>query len=111
MRLNDSFESLLRLIGTHISLATPYNCCFNMFMLSDHDKVIIEEIVTRVVERTVDNRVDRVENKIDKVLKIVSSSNQEHTLTKIKVNNLEKRVKKVEVKLKIKSPTSTSVLV
>lgn len=78
-------------------------------MLSDHDKVIIEEIVTRVVEKTVDNRVDRVENKIDKVLKIVTRSDQEHALTKTKVNKLEKRMKKVETKLKIKSPATTSV--
>ena len=43
-------------------------------MLSDHDKVIIEEIVLKVVEKVVDNRIDRAENKIDKVLKIVTTS-------------------------------------
>lgn len=78
-------------------------------MLSDYDKVIIEEIVTKVVEKIVDKRVDRVENKVDKVLKIVISSNQEHVLAKTKVNKLEKRMKKVESKLKIKSPDTTSV--
>ncbi len=75
-------------------------------MLSDHDKVILEEIV----ERIVDKRIDRVENKIDKVLKIVTRSDQEHTLTKTKVTKLEQRVKKIEGKLKIKSPTSMSVV-
>lgn len=63
-------------------------------MLSDHDKIVIEEIVVRVVDKIVDNRVNRVENKIDKVLKIVTRSDQEHTLTKTKVNHLEKRMKK-----------------
>lgn len=37
-------------------------------MLSDQDKLIIKDIV----EKVVDIRVDRVENKIDKVLKIVT---------------------------------------
>jgi len=78
-------------------------------MLSDHDKVIIEEIVTKVVEKVVDNRIDRVENKIDKVLKIVTRSDQEHVLTKAKVTKLEKRTAKIERKLKIPSP-STSVI-
>jgi len=74
-------------------------------MLSDHDKLIIEEIV----ERVVDKRVDRVENKIDKVLKIVTSSNQEHAITKAKVNKLEKRTTKIEKKLKIKSPSESVI--
>lgn len=78
-------------------------------MLSDHDKVVIKEIVTVVVEKIVDNRINRVENKIDKVLKIVTSSNQEHALTKAKVNKHEKRITKIESKLKIKSPDTTSV--
>lgn len=78
-------------------------------MLSDHDKVIIEEIVTRTVDKIVDNRVDRVENKIDTILKIVTTSNQEHIWTKAKVNKLEKRMLKVEKKLKIKSPTESII--
>ncbi len=79
-------------------------------MLSDYDKVVIEEIVLKVVEKNVDNRFDRVENKIDKVLSIVTRTNQELVITKTRVNNLEKRMKKVETKLKIKSPISTSVI-
>jgi polyhydroxyalkanoate synthesis regulator phasin len=75
-------------------------------MLSDHDQLIIERIVNKVFER----RVDPVEVKIDKVLKIATRSDSEHTITKNKVNHLEKRVKKIETKLKIKSPVSTSVL-
>lgn len=79
-------------------------------MLSDYDKVIFEEIVQRVVEKVVDKRVDRVENKIDKVLKIATRSDSEHTITEKRVNHLEIRVKKIETKLKIKSPATTSVL-
>lgn len=74
-------------------------------MLDPHDKVIIEEIVERIVNK----RVDRVENKIDKVLKIVTRTDQELTLTKAKVDNHEKRLTKVEKKLNIKSPTNSSV--
>lgn len=78
-------------------------------MLSDHDKVVLEEIVTRVVDKIVDKRVDKVENKVDKVLKIVTSSNQEHSITKNKVNKLEKRTAKIEKKLKIKSPSESVI--
>lgn len=74
-------------------------------MLTDHDKLIIEDIV----ERVVDKRVDRVENKIDKVLKIVTTSNQEHTLTKSKVNQHDKRLRKVEKILKLPSPSESVI--
>lgn len=74
-------------------------------MLDPHDKIIIKEIV----ERIVDKRVDRVENKIDKILKIVTSSNQEHSITKVKVNSLEKRMSKAERKLLISPPETSSV--
>ena len=78
-------------------------------MLSPHDQVIIEEIVTKVVEKIVDNRVDHVENKIDKVLKIVTRTDQEHVLTKTKLNKHAKRLKKIETKLKIKSPSGSVI--
>lgn len=74
-------------------------------MLDPHDKVIIEEIVERIVNK----RVDRVENKIDKVLSIVTRTDQEHQLTQAKVNKLEKRTTKIEKKVGIKTPTSTTV--
>jgi len=74
-------------------------------MLSQHDQVIIEGIVDRVVTK----RIDRVEIKIDKVLKIVTRTDQEHKLTQTKVNKLEKRTAKIERKLKM-PPPSTSVI-
>lgn len=74
-------------------------------MFDAHDKVILEQIVDKIVTA----RVDRVENKIDKVLKIVTRTDQEHILTKTKVTKLEKRVSKVESNLKIKQPASASV--
>lgn len=70
-------------------------------MLTDADKQDIQDIFTK--------QVDRVENKIDKVLKIVTRSDQEHVLTKAKVTKLEKRTAKIERKLKMPSP-STSVI-
>lgn len=74
-------------------------------MLDPHDKVVVEEIVERVVNK----RVDRVENKIDKVLSIVTRTDQEHQLTQAKVNKLEKRTTKIEKKVGIKPPASTTV--
>ncbi|EKD80184.1 MAG: hypothetical protein ACD_40C00186G0008 [uncultured bacterium] len=74
-------------------------------MLSPHDKVIIEEIVDRITTK----RVDRVETKIDKVLKIVTRTDQEHVLTKVKVTKLEKRTRKVENLLKIPSPSESVI--
>lgn len=70
-------------------------------MLTDADKQTIQEIF--------DKRIDRVEIKIDKVLKIVTRSDQEHVLTKAKVTKLEKRTAKIERKLKMPS-ASTSVI-
>lgn len=71
-------------------------------MLDPHDKVIIEEIVERIVTK----HVDHVENKIDKVLKIVTRTDQEHTLTQAKVDKHETRLRRVEKKLKITPSTS-----
>lgn len=103
----ERYNDLNHCVNNIIDATSP--SCLNIAMLSDHDKVIIEEIVTRVVDKIVDNRVDRVENKIDKVLKIVTSSNQEHAITKVKVNKLDKRMRKVEKILKIPS-SSESVI-
>lgn len=74
-------------------------------MLSDHDKLIIEE----VVERVVDKRVDRVENKIDKVLKMFVDLKQEHTIAKAKIDKHDKRLRKIEKKLKISSPSESII--
>ncbi|MFH1244400.1 MAG: hypothetical protein V1487_02400 [bacterium] len=70
-------------------------------MLTNDDKLTIQEIFKE--------EVDRIEIKIDRVLKIVTRSDQEHTLTKTKVNQHDKRLRKIEKKLKIASPATTSV--
>lgn len=70
-------------------------------MLTDADKQDIEDIITR--------RVDRVENKIDKILKIVTRNDQEHTVTKVKVDKHDKRLRKVEKILKIPSPSESVI--
>lgn len=70
-------------------------------MLTDADKLTIRDIVRE--------ENDHLEVKIDKILKIVTSSNQEHTITKAKVNKLEKRMRKVEKKLKIPTPSESAI--
>lgn len=74
-------------------------------MLSDFDKIEIETIV----EKVVDKRVNRVEDKIDKVLKIVTRIDHEHTLTQARVNKHEKRLVKIEKKIHLKSPSESVV--
>lgn len=78
-------------------------------MLTYADEQSIKKILEERI-KPLDKKIDRIENNVDKILKIVTRSDQEHTLTKTKVNHLEKRMKRVETKLKIKSPTTTSVL-
>lgn len=70
-------------------------------MLTDGDKQTIREIVRE--------ENDRVEVKIDQVLSIVTRTDQEHVLTQVKVTQLEKRLKTVESKLNIKSPSGSVV--
>ena len=70
-------------------------------MLTDGDKQTIREIFRE--------EVDRVENKIDKVLVIVTRSDQEHVVTKGRVNKLHVRMNRVEKKLGIKSGSSSAV--
>lgn len=70
-------------------------------MLTDSDKLTIRDIVRE--------ENDHLEVKIDKILKIVTSSNQEHTITKAKVKKLEIRVTKIEKKVKIKSPSESVI--
>ena len=78
-------------------------------MLTYADEQSIKKILEERI-KPLDKKIDRIENNVDKILKIVTRSDQEHTLTKTKVNHLEKRMKRVETKLKIKSPATTSVL-
>ena len=66
-------------------------------------KLIHEE--TDDIRKTVNSTAVNV----DKILKIVTTSNQEHVLTKTKVSKLEKRMVKVEGKINIKSPSTSTV--
>ena len=78
-------------------------------MLTYADEQSIKKILEERI-KPLDKKIDRIENNVDKILKIVTRVDQEHTLTKTKVNHLEKRMNRVETKLKVKSPTTTSVL-
>jgi len=78
-------------------------------MLTYADVQSIKEILEERI-KPLDKKIDRIENNVDKILKIVTRVDQEHTITKTKVNKHEKRIAKVETKLKVKSPASTSVV-
>lgn len=78
-------------------------------MLTYNDIKQIKNLIDDRVD-PLEEKFDRMANNIDKILKIVSDDRQEHSLTKTKVNRLEKRMKKVESNLRIKSPSSPSVL-
>ncbi len=77
-------------------------------MLTYQDEKRVREIVREEIAPVVKTTNITAIN-VDKILKIVTSSNQEHVLTKAKVTKLEKRTAKIERKLKIYSP-STSVI-
>ncbi|MBP9702733.1 hypothetical protein KBD69_03530 [Candidatus Woesebacteria bacterium] len=70
-------------------------------MLTNSDKDDIRDLIRE--------ELDRVENKIDKVLSIVTRTDQEHQITQAKVNKLEKRTTNIEKKVGIKPPASTTV--
>ncbi len=70
-------------------------------MLTDADKQTIREIFR--------DEVDRVENKIDRVLVIVTRTDKEHVLTQKKVDLHHKRLVKIEKLLNIKSPSDSIV--
>lgn len=54
-------------------------------------------------------RLDRIEINTDKILKIVTRTDQEHTLTQAKVTKHDKRLRKIETVLEIKSPSESVV--
>lgn len=74
-------------------------------MLDPHDKVVLEE----TVERIVNARVDRVENKIDKLISMFIDLRDQHGITKARVDKHDKRLNKIEKKVGIKPSTSTTV--
>lgn len=77
-----------------------------MFTYDDTKQVrtIVQEELAPIKKQ-----LDKLENNVDKVLKIVTRTDQEHVLTQAKVTKLKKRTRKIEGKLKIASPATTSV--
>ncbi|MEI8232665.1 MAG: hypothetical protein WCG44_02880 [bacterium] len=71
-------------------------------MLNDSDIKLIRTIVKEEVKDAVQKEIQPLEITMDKVLKIVTSDRDEHVITKAKVTHHEKRLKKIETKLKIK---------
>lgn len=65
---------------------------------------IIKEEVQEIVQNEVSKQIEPLAINIDKVLKIVSDDRQEMSIVKAKVTHHEKRLKKIETKLNIKTP-------
>lgn len=78
-------------------------------MLTYNDEQRVRQIIKDEVPDIVNKAMDRIEIKIDKVLKIVTRTDQEHKLTQAKLNKLEKRTVKIEKKLKIKPPSESVI--
>ena len=56
----------------------------------------LKQVVKDVLDEEMPNRLDNIENKIDRVLKIVTDTKQELVLTQSKVDNLEVRISTLE---------------
>lgn len=57
----------------------------------------IKQVVKEVLDEEMPNRLDHIENKIDKVLKIVTDTHQELLLTQAKVDRHDKEIKQLQV--------------
>lgn len=57
----------------------------------------IKQVVKEVLDEEMPNRLDHIENKIDKVLKIVTDTHQELLLTQAKVDLHDKEIKQLQV--------------
>lgn len=77
-------------------------------MLTYQDEKRVREIV-REETNDIRHTVNSTAIDVDKVLQIVTRIDQEHTLTQAKVTQHEKRITKIEKKIKLKSPASSSV--
>ncbi len=73
-------------------------------MLNNSDIKLLTGIIKVVVKDTVQEEIQPLERTMDKVLKIVTSDRDEHVITKAKVTQHSKRLKRIETKLNIKSP-------
>ena len=73
-------------------------------MLNNSNIKLLTGIIKVVVKDTVQEEIQPLERTMDKVLKIVTSDRDEHVITKAKVTQHSKRLKRIETKLNIKSP-------
>lgn len=78
-------------------------------MLTHSDEQRVRQIINDEVPDIVKKELDRIEVKIDRVLKIVTDDHKEQTVIKARINAHHKRLVKVEQKLKIKSPPEFAI--
>lgn len=67
-------------------------------MLTYQDEQTVKKIVKDEI-KPLEKKIDRIENNVDKILKIVTTDRQELTVTKARVNSHHKRLTKIEKKL------------
>ncbi len=77
-------------------------------MLTFQDEKRVREIVKEELA-PVAKTVERTAVNVDKLVKMFVDLKQEHTITKVKVDKHDKRLRKVETKLKIKSPSGSAI--
>lgn len=77
-------------------------------MLTFRDEKRVREIVKAEIAPVI-KTTERTAVNVDKMLKMFVSLTQEHAITKVKVSKHEKRIKKIEAKLKIKSPSESII--
>lgn len=77
-------------------------------MLTFQDEKRVREIVKEELAPTA-KTVEKTAVNVDKILKMFVRLDQEHKLTKAKIAKHDKRLRKVEKKLKITSPSESVI--
>ena len=77
-------------------------------MLTFQDEKRVREIVKEELAPTA-KTVQKTAINVDKILKMFVRLDQEHALTKAKIDKHDKRLRKVEGLLKIKSPSESVI--
>ncbi len=77
-------------------------------MLNFQEEQQVKKIVNEAIAPLV-GTVEKIAVNVDKILKMFTRLDQEHTITQAKVNKHDKRLRKVEKKLKIKSPSESAI--
>lgn len=77
-------------------------------MLNFQEEQQVKKIVNEAIAPLV-RTVEKIAVNVDKILKMFTRLDQEHTITQAKVNKHDKRLRKVEKKLKIKSPSESAI--